>query len=136
MEEVALRREWRVEREAACDVAALLGASVVASAPSGKASCRTCSSERSLDSVDSAGLGGGAMFSVEFPSLKAGWTIRSCRSADLVTNLAHAVGQSVPCCVEQAPAALHAILVAKLRVIANVHVTVASWVSYHGGALV
>jgi len=36
MEEVALRREWRVEREAARDVAAVRGASVVASAPSAR----------------------------------------------------------------------------------------------------
>ena len=62
MEEVALRRVWREKREAARDVAAARGASVVASAPSGKACC--CGSEWLLDSVGSAGLGGGAMFSV------------------------------------------------------------------------
>ena len=63
MEEVALRHMWREEREAARDVAAGRGASVVASAPSGKA-CG-CGSERSLDSVDSAGVGGGAIFSAD-----------------------------------------------------------------------
>ena len=63
MEEVALRRVWQVEHEVARDVASVRGASVAASAPSSKACCR--GSERSLDSVDSAGLDGGAIFLVD-----------------------------------------------------------------------
>ena len=54
----------------------------------------------------------------------------------MVINLVRVADRTIPCYVEQAPAAPNAILVTKPTVIANVHVTVASWVSYHGGALV